>query len=1010
MSKQQSLLIEAHNRAPLLIYTLILFFSFAWPKSGHSKCDVLGPPCRLDTMIQFTWCPGDTITSGGVSYYAAGTYTQFFQSTTGCDSVVSIIVQTGPDTPFISIQPQNQYVGLGDTATFYSAASLGIDCRWQKSLGTGIWLDVQPDSMHGNPFSTSLQVRAWGSDSTASYRYNCHGCLSEVASHPAELRVYPQQPPIWLQLPQIESCVGVNTVIAVRVNNWQNVGRIDLNLIVPSSTLQLLQWSARISGMTISVQGDTVKIKKSNTAPSVIMSGDTLLLLVVRPLLTGALPLTWVIPEIGIAGLQFVDPNRSLVHRLVQVNGQISVPNYAAQVIQQPVSASVQSGDSVSFAALCANALSYRWQMRTGSIWRNLVETSAYTGTQTALLRLTAAPDSLNNASFRLIAYGACGRNDSSQVVRLWVESVLSPIRLTLPQVQACTTGQYIVSLNADSFRQISALSLRVTFNPDSIQFVSTDFIHPALAAGNQILQQVGAISLNWFGAQPLQLGSAELLRLRFQVSGSSLLEWDTTVQGTNAWSPYQQRLRIHTEGGSIVLGPLPVQLNPIPCLFVGDSPIALSAWPPGGTFSGVGVLGQILNVDSLPGIKTVQYQATYQGCTYFSQIAYEVFPAPAMLWLNNRDVCSGTLVTLTARRDSGNHWSTGDSSASIILNPGSDTLVWVEYSSTSGCRRVDSVRIRLRAGPNASVDDTIYYYNSVPVQLRASGGVSYRWHPAAGLSDSLSATPLATPDTTTSYTVVVTDSLGCSRSLRVVVARPRINPAPSQVICRGDSMRLSAPLLFSHQPNSGFAPSFAFPLPTYLWQPTSGLDDPTSANPMASPRHTTAYQVRVVVAQNCTLTAQRGVIVLNPPQLEIGYDSIQTSIGHPVRLLPHIWDTLSPLLYHWTPGTGLSDSTHPHPLANPLSTTTYTLSVQTATGCRSTDSVVVVVSQVNQGAVLQGQLIYDNPGQTPIREGIITLERFPAPMRNIEGAANSPIKRQAKRQAKRQKKRQHKP
>ncbi len=90
---------------------------------------------------------------------------------------------------------------------------------------------------------------------------------------------------------------------------------------------------------------------------------------------------------------------------------------------------------------------------------------------------------------------------------------------------------------------------------------------------------------------------------------------------------------------------------------------------------------------------------------------------------------------------------------------------------------------------------------------------------------------------------------------------------------------------------------------------------------------------------------------------------------------MTHVWDTTSPVLYHWSPGTGLSDSTQPRPWASPLSTTTYTLKVRSGNGCIASDTIVVVVTSAGQGRVLQGQLIYDNDDQTPIREGTVTLE-----------------------------------
>lgn len=969
--------VGAQYNAPLRFYGLFLLLFLPWSLRVDAKIEIVHPPCRVDTSVVLLWCAGDTIHMAGQIFYSPGSFVVSMQGSLGCDSVVHLWLQSNPDTPRISQHPSSLYIRYGDTGVFNASTSVGTNCSWQRRMGVGVWMDVQADSFHSNPLLPNLQVVAQGGDSTPHYRYNCLGCLVAASSNPAELMVYPPQSPISVHLSNVESCLGVNTQIAVRVNHWQSVGRIALDLFLPSSSLQLVQWSTRIPGLSLATQGDTVKIRKTTTIPAIPASGDTMLVLVVRPLIPGAIPLTWLIPDSGRFGLQFVDPNTSWVHRLSLLNGQIFVPSQAAQVLQEPGNGSVQAGDSVSFVAVCANTTSYRWQIRTGTTWRNLVDLGVYSGTQTAVLRLNTTPDSLNNARFRLIAFGTCGLHDTSRIVDLRVAPRAPAIRLTMPHVVACTSGQYAVSIHVDSFNHVAAFTLRFMFNQDSIQYASSDYLHPLLVAGGQMILQPGAITLNWFGPQPLQLGSAELLRLRFQVFGSSSLEWDTTAQGTSVWSPYQQHLQKNTESGSIVLGPLPATLGPIPCLFVGDAPVTLSAWPLGGTFSGVGVQGQLLYVDSSPGPKTIQYQANYQGCLYVGQSTYEVFPAPALSWTSIREVCSGTPVSLTARMGPDVIWSTGDTSATISLYPTTDTMLWVQYQSAAGCVHTDSVRIRVRTGPNARVDDTLYYYNnnSGPIQLRASGGVTYRWHPAAGLSDSLAAAPLATPDTTTVYTVIVSDTMGCSRSLRVVVVRPRINPSSNGVICRGDSIRLSAPVLYSHQPYSGFQAQLTAPSLIYLWQPAAGLDNPNSSGPMASPGNTTLYQVRVIVAQSCTLVAHRGVFVRPAPRLEIGWDSISTSVGNSVQLMTHVWDTTSPVLYHWSPGTGLSDSTQPRPWASPLSTTTYTLKVRSGNGCIASDTIVVVVTSAGQGRVLQGQLIYDNDDQTPIREGTVTLE-----------------------------------
>jgi len=54
----------------------------------------------------------------------------------------------------------------------------------------------------------------------------------------------------------------------------------------------------------------------------------------------------------------------------------------------------------------------------------------------------------------------------------------------------------------------------------------------------------------------------------------------------------------------------------------------------------------------------------------------------------------------------------------------------------------------------NAGADQTIC--NGASAFLNASGGVNYRWSPATGLSNANIANPVATPTTTTTYTVSV--------------------------------------------------------------------------------------------------------------------------------------------------------------------------------------------------------------------------------------------------------------
>ena len=54
--------------------------------------------------------------------------------------------------------------------------------------------------------------------------------------------------------------------------------------------------------------------------------------------------------------------------------------------------------------------------------------------------------------------------------------------------------------------------------------------------------------------------------------------------------------------------------------------------------------------------------------------------------------------------------------------------------------------------------------------QLNGTGGFYYSWSPAASLSCSICPNPIANPSVTTTYTLTVTDTLGCTSTDTVTV------------------------------------------------------------------------------------------------------------------------------------------------------------------------------------------------------------------------------------------------
>ncbi len=132
-----------------------------------------------------------------------------------------------------------------------------------------------------------------------------------------------------------------------------------------------------------------------------------------------------------------------------------------------------------------------------------------------------------------------------------------------------------------------------------------------------------------------------------------------------------------------------------------------------------------------------------------------------------------------------------------------------------------------------------------------ASDGLApfiYNWSPVAGLNDAALANPTASPSATTTYTLIVTDATGCKDTSEVVVT---VNPelfahaGENQTIAVGQTVQLGG----DQTATGGTAPF------SYLWSPSSGLNDATAANPQATPEATTTYVVTVSDSKGCTVT-----------------------------------------------------------------------------------------------------------------------------------------------------------
>lgn len=224
----------------------------------------------------------------------------------------------------------------------------------------------------------------------------------------------------------------------------------------------------------------------------------------------------------------------------------------------------------------------------------------------------------------------------------------------------------------------------------------------------------------------------------------------------------------------------------------------------------------------------------------------------PAATAVSNSPVCEGAPIILSASGGSEYIWSGVNAfsapGASVTINSAklSDAgKYYVSITSAGGCRQIDSTIVTVIPGPVAATgfdNKTICQGDSV--SLNSSGGTSYLWSPATGLSSAVIANPVAKPADTTVYTVAVQNETACKDSATVtinVVAAPKADAGPDINIIEGQSIQLSATADGSNN--------------TYKWSPDTYINDINSLQPIVNPVNDITYFLTVSSNNGCGIS-----------------------------------------------------------------------------------------------------------------------------------------------------------
>lgn len=245
------------------------------------------------------------------------------------------------------------------------------------------------------------------------------------------------------------------------------------------------------------------------------------------------------------------------------------------------------------------------------------------------------------------------------------------------------------------------------------------------------------------------------------------------------------------------------------------------------------------------------------------------------------------------------------------------------------GCYDTTTHSITINPSPIVNTNLDMQICRGQSAQLNATGGLTYTWAPFTGLSCTTCPNPVASPVTTTQYVVTGTNSFGCAGTDTILITVPQpidITVSPSTDICIGGSTLLAVTGATS-----------------YTWSPAAGLSCTTCTNPVANPTNTTVYRVIGKDAYNCFQdTAFVTVGVGQYPVVNIGIDRVLAT-GTQITLSGTA--TNGPIAtWQWSPGTDLSCSVCPAPIATAKKDICYSVVATNNFGCSGRDTMCIKV------------------------------------------------------------------
>lgn len=344
-------------------------------------------------------------------------------------------------------------------------------------------------------------------------------------------------------------------------------------------------------------------------------------------------------------------------------------------------------------------------------------------------------------------------------------------------------------------------------------------------------------------------------------------------------------------------------------------------------------------------------------GCDSIINVNLSFFPAITAAIEGSTSICAGETATLTFRFSGASmfdvRYSDGTNPAVELTNIVDGHTIQVSPTMTSTYTiefiAVDGSACSAQIGSSATIEVSnltaaavaatdfggfgVSCANSTDgvVSVISNDGIApfnYNWNTGAN-TQQLNGVGAGT------YTVTVTDAVGCEATSSVSLTAPQpitVSNSTRDPLCSGDR---SGAIIIDNI--TGGAPPYEVSLDGQSFRAINGFPYELSGLEAGN------YNVFVRDINDCNVQFNASIVAISDPSVELG-DNIVVALGDSVEIEGLV--NFTPSKIEWSPTDFLSSPDMLRTFVTPSESTTYTLTVSDTSGCVATDQIIILVNR----------------------------------------------------------------